>query len=524
MKTIDHSYMTIKKTVCPFCCYGCDFGIICDDFGIKGVEYIKEGSTGGRLCPRGSGAVWYLDHAQRISMPQKKNRAYEWTKIFKDLRRIIAKPDQVAITFDRNITKEEYSAITGFCNELSIEDVASSYMEPESLLKRCGTASLNIADIRSAEIILLIGDTFGIVPMSSKPLIEWKLADRKHRLIVIDSLHTHTSSFATDFLKVPPGVEALLLLALAHESIPGIEVDKILGIGSTQIKNIGAQLKDAAHGLIIASLPFARSFDPLLFVEGIKRIGEFTGKKIIPFVEFNGYEGKKHFGSVLAGAKNGKIKQLINFGELFPFYYPQILSDLKKTEVIATSPIKHNGYTTIPVALNLEKQGTINTVFGTRSLDRVIDPASGVRDVTAILNGIKETSASSKLFHEPDVTVDIKTRGQKIAEQIRQPKKKKSVRLFGEKVAYYFLGFLEKGSLRMNPYDAQSLGIRAGDIVSVKSKQGKTDLKASLTMDVDQNHAYIAAEDPAVRGLFEYSNDDNIISFIPTEVEIWRKG
>lgn len=524
MKTIDHTYTTITKTVCPFCCYGCDFGIVCDDFGIRGIEYLKEGSTEGRLCPRGSGAVRYLNHPQRISVPQKKNKAYEWAKMFKDLRRIIAKPEQVAITFDRNITLEEYETIAGFCDEAGVGEVASSYLEPETLLKRCATSPFNIEDVHNAEVVLLVGDIFSLVPMSSKSLIEWKLADRKHQLIVIDSLHTHTAGFATDFLKVTPGAEALLLLALAHETVPGIEIDKVMGVDSSKIKQIGAQLKTATNGVIIVSLPFARTFDPLLFVESIKRLGVYTGKKIIPFVEFAGFEGKKLFGSILAGIKQGKIKQLINFGELFPFYYPQILADMKKVEMISTSPIKHNGYTTIPVALNLEKQGTINTVFGSRSCGSTINPASGVRDIKTILNNIKEVSSSGKAFHEPTREVDITKRAQAVTEQIRPPKKKKNVRLFGEKIAYYFLGLLEQGVVKLNPYDAQSLGIRMGDIVNVKSKQGKTELKADLTMDVDQNTAFVAVEEPAVRGLFEYINDDNIISFIPTEVEIWRKG
>jgi anaerobic selenocysteine-containing dehydrogenase len=83
---------------------------------------------------------------------------------------------------------------------------------------------------------------------------------------------------------------------------------------------------------------------------------------------------------------------------------------------------------------------------------------------------------------------------------------------------------MEQGVVKLNPYDAQSLGIRMGDIVNIKSKHGKAELKVNLTMDVDQSTAFVAAEEPAVRGLFDYTNNDDIISFIPTEVEIWRKG
>jgi anaerobic selenocysteine-containing dehydrogenase len=136
MKNIDPKAITVRKVLCPFCSFGCDFGVVLYDFGIKGVEYDKAGSTGGRLCPRGSAAAMYLDHPRRLSMPTKKGKAVDWSRMGKELRKIAGSPKNVAVTVDRNVTPEEYSKILGFCKQVGIEDIASTYFEPEYYLKK----------------------------------------------------------------------------------------------------------------------------------------------------------------------------------------------------------------------------------------------------------------------------------------------------------------------------------------------------------------------------------------------------
>ncbi|MBN2620456.1 hypothetical protein JXB22_05125 [candidate division WOR-3 bacterium] len=523
MKTIDHTFTTVTRTVCPFCNYGCEFGIVFNDFGIAGIEYMKEGSSGGRLCPRGSAAAMYLNHKQRLSVPFKQNAPYDANKMLKDLKRIIEKPEQMAITFDRNITIEEYQAIIGFCRAVGIDRVASAYLESESLLKRCASGTFQISDVNSADTVCIIGDIFSHTPMCSKAFIEWKRAHRKHRLIVIDSIHTHTSSFASDFIKVMPGTESLLFFALAHEDIKGIDVSEHTGISRDRIAEISGLMKNAKQGLIAVCLPSARTYDPLLFVEGLKRFSSFYSAKVAPFVEFQGFEGNRCFGAIMEDVKKGTVKQIINFGELFPFYYPQIVRDMKKVPIFATSPLKWNGYTMIPGALNLEKKGTINTLFGPRDLSGVIAPPSGSQDVVSFLAGIKKSDPSQTALAEPDPAIDIVAQAQRLIDQ-KTTKKKKALTLFGEKTAYHFLGLFDHGSLKINPHDAQELGIKAHDIITVKSKQGAIDIDAAVTADVDPGIVAIPVEEPHVRALFNYDIVDHYVSLVPTEVEICQKG
>lgn len=521
MKNIDSTFTTIKRTVCPFCSFGCEFGVVFYDFGVKGVEYIKEGSSEGRLCPRGSAAALYLDHPKRLSMPMKNGKVVGWPKIVKDLKRVIDKPKNVAVTFDRNLTIEEYESIISFCNTTGIETIASTYLEPETFLKKFFNESFSIDEIDNAQMILVLGDLFNQSPVVSKSLINWKLKDRKNRLIVIDSINSHTGVFASDFLKVTPGTEPLLLFAFAQENIEGINIPTITTISETKIKDISTSFKDATNGLVFVSLPFAHTYDPLLLSEGLARLNGFSGKKIVPFVEFAGFEGNQHFGSVVNLVKKKKIKQLINFGELFPFYYPQLSKDLKAVNIYSTSIIKYKGYTALPVALNLEKEGTILTNFGKKTLDGSIKPASGVKTIGEILTLIKEVRGKGESLHAPEVKIDIKERVEKVVAKSTTPKKKKTFKLIGEKIAYDFLGFFEKEMIRLNPLDAGELGIKQNDIVFVKSKHGKVDIAAMLTKDMDKGFVSLPAETPEVKGLFDFEIDNNIINFVPTEVEIY---
>lgn len=522
MKTIDRSYTTTKKTVCPLCSFGCDFGLIFNDFGVTGVEYLKEGSSEGRLCPRGSAAAFYLNHPKRLSMPVKDGKTIEWAKIVRDIKKAIEKPKSVAVTFDRNITIEEYHVLAAFCGNVGIEHTASTYCEPEALLRRFLETPSTLDDIDNAEMIVVVGDPFNQAPMISKSLINWKLKARNNRFLVIDSIRTHTAHFASDFCQVTAGTEALALLGLAGETINGVDIAAVSGIAGSRIAEIGASFKAAKKGVIIVCLSFAHCFDPLLLIEGLSRLQQYSGKKVMPFVEFAGFEGNHHFGSIIKLAKRKKIKHLLNFGELFPFYYPQLARALKGVNICATSPFKQNGYTTLPVALNLEKQGSLLTSFGKKRLEPAITPASGARTVNEILSHIADGAGQAKPFSSPSVTVDVKAQAGALAEKARMSKKK-TFTLLGEKIAYNFLGLLEDPMLKVNPADAHELGVRHNDEVTVKSKHGETVLKTKLTHDTVPGVVVVPAENPDVRGIFDYEIMNDIVCFIPTEVQLWRK-
>ncbi len=523
MKNIDPNTITVKRALCPFCSYGCEFGVVFNDFGIKGVEYIKDGNSNGRLCPRGSAAAMYLDHPRRLAAPTTGGKSIAWNKMAKELSKAVGNPKKVAITFDRNITDEEYAAIIGWCKSIGIENTASTYFEPENSLRSFLDQSFAEDDLEKAKMIVVLGDLFNQAPMSSRGIIEWKMKDKKNQIVVIDSVRTHTAGFANLFLRTNVGTEPLLLLALAGTNTEGIDVAKATGIDTSIIKGLSGAMQKNEKGIVFVSLPFGRTYDPGLFAEGLRRIRDVSGAKIVPFVEFAGYHGSQGFASILDMAKKKKIKHLINFGELFPFYYPQLAADLKDINVYATATLKHGLYAMLPVPLNLEKQGTVTTTFGKRKLPGGIESPSGSRTIEEILSMLSGDFGKGKTPAAADHKLDVSGRARRVAEM--SSSKKKTLKLVGEKLAYSFLGFLEGETLKINPVDAEEFGIRAQDTVTVKSKHGVVDLPAKITEDVSPGVLAVPAETPGVRGLFDYELDSELdaVNFIPTEVKICRK-
>lgn len=380
----------------------------------------------------------------------------------------------------------------------------------------------SLEDIEKAETVVVVGDPFNVAPMISQALITWRLKDRKRRLIVIDSLSTHTSGFATDFLKTRIGTEPFVLFALAQDKIGSIDIAEHSGVDAHITGEIAAHLKKTKHGVIIACLPFGHTYDPLLVVDGIAHLQHNTGFTVMPFVEHAAFEGSEHFGELLGKVKKKTIKSIINFGELFPFYYPQIWKELKTANVYATSPYAVDGFASLPVALNLEKTGTIRTTFGTRTLTGALQPASGAHTVGDILAGMGGTGNTGKPLSAPPVKIDPGERAGSIVEQISSRKKK--FVLVGEKLAYAFLDVYGGDAVKVHPADAEALGVQQHGSVFVKSRQGKVECAVLISGEVDKGMVVVSAETPRIKGLFDFIIKDNIINFIPTEVEVWRKG
>lgn len=522
--TVNRSPLTVHRLICPFCSFGCELGITLDDFGINGVEYLKGGVNDGRLCPRGSAAASYANHPKRLTSPIKGNQYTTWGKVQKEIKKILANPKEIAITFDRNLTIEEYNVIINFCHNCGIENIASTYFEPETFFNRFveWDKPFSIAEIVQAQMIIVLGDLFNQSPMFSKTLINWKLQERKNRLVVIDSMTTHTSVFASDFLRVNPGAEPLLLFGLSRTELSGINLLEITNIADAVIKNISQTFKEVKNGLIIPVLPFGHTYDPLLLVESLAHLSEFSGKKVMPFYEFLGFAGKQSFGSVLELVKKKKVKYLINFGELFPFYYPQLKKELKGLTIYATSTLKYDGFAMLPAALNLEKEGTVRTTFGKKNLSGNLKPPSGAKTVAEIISLFEETSQKTENLPEMELKIDIKERFEKLSEKI-ETKKKKTFTLLGEKIAYNFLGFYEEEMLKINPADAKELGIKPKDIVTLESKHQQVNLPVKLTKDVSPGMVALPAETVETKGIFDFEVDQGIINFLPTEVRLWRK-
>ncbi len=512
----------IKKTLCTFCSFGCELGIEFDDFGIKGVEYLKDTPNNGRVCPRGSASVVYLDHPKRLCVPVIHNKYAEPEKIITDLKRILTQPDSIAVAIDRNVTIEEENAIIGFCTRYNIKNIVSSYFEPESLLRNFveDKSGLTLEDIARSQMIVVFGDIFNYAPMISKSIINWKLSDRKNRLVVIDSLVTHTSYFATDFIMTKPGMYSLIPFALAGKLPDGVESSVLTDVPEKVLRTIAKDFKEAGNGLIIATLPFAHSYHPELFPEGLRILSEYTGKKVMPVFEFVHANKLESFTNIMSQISDNQIKYLINFGELFPFYYPQIQEYLRGVNIYATSVLRFKNFVQLPAALNIEKTGSFLTTFGTKSISG-IKPASGAHNITELLNRIDSDYEPVEIKKSHTQKIDVETTAKKVLE--KSAKTHRGLVILGEKSSYNYLGLLEPPFLKMNPVDAKEKGIEPGDWVVVESEKHKVKMRIRITDEVPEGYLFTQPETPDVRGIFDIEIEDGFINFVPAEVKVWQE-
>ena len=148
---------------CTFCRMGCELDVIRQGWRIAGVEYPADAAVNqGRLCPRGSASALLLDHPQRLAYPLRDGKERTWSEFFSEVRsRLRDLPsNELAVTYDRNLTHEELGLVYGLANRLGTGNVASSYLESEACFalkldaKVKTEAPATLADVLQADTIL----------------------------------------------------------------------------------------------------------------------------------------------------------------------------------------------------------------------------------------------------------------------------------------------------------------------------------------------------------------------------------
>lgn len=531
----------IKKGICPFCRLGCELGIVSEDWQIKGVEYLKgSGVNDGSLCPRGNAAAIYLDHPKRLAFPLLNGKEITWEEALTGITDILNKtdPHELAITYDSNLTEEEYFLVQELAQSLGVENVASSYLEPEFYFNYAipGLPRASLEDIRNSSIFLLVGDVFNQVPVISRHILEAKYTNKKGRIYVIDSYTTHTASFADSFLQVVPGMEPLAIFALASrvsgQGKPHPDYIIASGVDSVTFEEVAKALSGNEKKAVIASMAFGRINDPLLLSGSIQHLTvQLPGEKaFLPLGESFSKVGNIEFGELLQKIESGEIKILINFGETFPHMYPQLDDKLRNlTYLVSTATLKLDirgiPGLWLPTSLNLEKSGTLDTAFGVHETSPLAPPVSGAKSVGEIVERIalglslrltKRKVAIPQKLLKLDM---LKVKADRLAKE-----KKDDLVLVGEKLAYNFHSFFgEESQIKVNPVEAAKIGVKGGELVQLKTSQAERELKIVTTERVPPRMCVVPVESPDERALFELSIDEGMICFKPQVVELWSE-
>lgn len=534
----------MQSTNCNFCTLGCAFELSENNAGLLGIKYSTSGHNKGRLCSRGNAIPLCLYSDERLCSPLLSGNAISWEEAFSKIIHNLKEyqGNQVAVTYDTNITQEEYSLIFDFAKALGTKNVASSYLEPEHYFnyELPGVKTAIPGDFKNNQVFLLVGDVFSQFPVIAKLTLESKYCDKNHKILVIDSIVSSTASFADVFIRTEPGKEALALLDLV-DIIKAESPDGTASIGFTKsgieknlLEQAAKSLKDSDKAIVIAASSFGKTGDPILFSGAAQYLASSLAKgekKFLWLGESDNLPGEIDFSEMLSKINNGEIRCLLNFGTLSPLYYPQVWQYLDKIDFVASTAAmqpNNNGdylsYLFLPTTLLPETGGTIHTFLeGKKKVYPLVTPMSGVKPLSEIINkladdlGLKLTGTHHKPSSKKLEIKEIIERAGKISFP------ESEFKLVGEKQAYSFKGLFEKPKATINPEDAGKLGLKENSTVELKSASGEIELKATISDRIPAGIISVPAEIPEIRVLFGLKIDSEVCEFAPVEVNICKK-
>lgn len=534
----------IRKSVCLFCLYGCDLlvnEINRGDFILRKIDYDTNSAINqGRLCARGNMATEMLNSGKRLTYPLLNNKNISWSDAFRQITSSVKsiRADSIAITYDTNNTLEEITSIFSFAQELKTDNVARSYLHPEQFLSYSlnGVKNAELKDIEDGKVFLIIGDVFGKSPVIAKPILDAKYADRNNRLYYIDSVKTKLAGFANKFIHTKPNTEPLVILALVavmnkpakdllddkqfnqiRELLP--KISEICGISVNDITEIAQVLSSTTQSVILTAIDFGKTQDPLLLSLSAQLLALSTqSKKFCAPALASVPLGKIGFNNVIEQINQGKVKTLINFGDNFPAYYPQLNEYLSKLDLLihtatfrnaSASQITGRNYT-LPIPLDLEKSGTVNTLWLRQNQKPLANMIKGTKLTADIIDSIMPNASSKtkpKLIFKSNVNIeDVVNRAINF---INTYQTADELILLGEESAFGYLGIFEDNAdvLKINPLTAQKLNVRPDDSVILNTAHKEKSFKVKIVNYLKENTLAISVNTPKHRNLFPMRMD-----------------
>lgn len=541
------------QTTCPFCSWGCKLGLRWDLGRIR-VEYPKDGRYNqGRLCPRGNGAGLILGSPRRLVYPLWDGEEIGWDEAMDRIADLLARipPTTVGMLVGNHITQEELSQILGFAQALGVEAVASGELRPQASfynrLAQAQPASFEL--LAQSRVFCIVGDLFSQAPVSAKPVLDARYRDGRNRILVVDSLKTHTARFADEFVQPRPGAEALAILGMMKagfersiEELALLDISEACGVQPQTLERAGQEFDRAETGVAILVPGMGRQGYPGLLSLAIQLLarnaqGEKGHLLLWEGIEWRGAQG---FGEFLSRILGNRIKVLLSFGFDPSEEYPQLSPVMHKLDqLISFTPFRPRrvqpNQTYLPIPTNLEQEGTIRSSWGELSLTGV-EPVSGARRLGMVLSDLSRrlrVKLEPRLPPEsaPPVSEDLVVEwAQSAIAELKEhqgPKRRYPFLLVGEEPAFGFLGLFngDKG-LKLNPADMERLGLKEGDGVRVRSAQAELSLQARVSFEVPPGVVALDTNLPENRELFQILIDprtqDPIIAPVP--VRLWKIG
>jgi len=486
--------MEVKKTTCPFCLNGCTSGVVFDGYQYR-MEYPEDGEVNkGKLCPRGNSASIVLDHPQRLAYPLLDGKVITWDEAERLAKGWLAavKPEELGLVYSRGRSLSEVKRMHGLALELGTRQLACGHIEPENSFEERleGVKDATLEDIEKAESFLLVGDVFNTSPVAVRRMLDARYADRKHRMVVIDSITTRESGFAHLFVKVKPGTEPHALLGIAGvlDRNPGVDIERcarVAGVETGQLEAAANMLKQGA-GFVGSAAHTGRVFHPLFHSLASQLVAVKAGKPFVGFRETGLPAGQNGLADLRKAMAEGSIRMLFWTGGLYPYSYAELMPELDKVEYrVATAifvpdpPVKG---LVLPLTAELEKASSGSSYWGPVTRQPLATPYSGTRDFARVIEWFGRASEA-----EPPAAEEH------TAKSVVEMSAKAIVPgagdwlLMGEKKAIGLRGFHDpEDRLTVHPADAAKLEVDGDSFVKVTSPSGTVEFKVHVSEAVPE--------------------------------------
>jgi len=509
------------RTTCPFCLNGCTSGVEFNGVEHK-MHYFPDAEVNkGRLCPRGNSANIVVDHRDRLCRPLLDGRDTTWPEAEAQVRRWLSdvKPEELAIVYSRGRTGDEVRRLFGLARELETPNLACGHIEPENGFnyRLEGVADATLADVESAQAILLVGDVFGTSPVASWRMLDARYKDRKNRLVVVDSIRTRQAGFAHVFIQTAPGTEPFALMALAAlidpKSAPGVDVDRyaaLAGARREQLEAAAAMLGSKVPGFVGSAMHSGRVCHPALHSLSCQLVARAGAKPFTGFRETELPFGLVRLADLRKAMGEGRIKLLFWTGGLFPFSYEELLPETAKVErLVATSIFTPNPPVrglVLPLTAELERTSKGRSYWGSIERSPLASPLSGTRPFGRVLEWFGRAAEKPEPALKPTGFAEVAAMAARAAEPVRA---EGGFLLVGEKKAIGLRGFHDpEDEVSVNRADATRVAVSRRNYLRVKSPTAEREFRVRLSDAVPTGVLMIGTNVHSNRCLFPLAEDE----------------
>jgi predicted molibdopterin-dependent oxidoreductase YjgC len=428
----------------------------------------------------------------------------------------------------------------------------------------------DIAAIEGSQATLVIGDLFTLAPCIAKPVLHARYDNRRNVVGTLGFWKSRTLLFGKPVLRCLAGREAAALTLLLHqcledgraEGLPWtrearavlgqldlVEVEALAGLSREELAAFGDALREAEESAVLFGCGFAESERSDLTVGLSALVAEVTGSRFLAMVGGPnaygvraallraGFPTRKGLRSaeMLAAAATGELKALLAFGcDPVGAYPGGVFREaagalaLLATTAPLESPTAVAAHVVLPAAAWGEKAGTVLNAFGhTNALAAVMPPPGTAQTDGDILTALIErlTVEETPLAKPVAERSDPQTFFSEVQLYLRLESRDEHARttgthwLFPEATPSQTNDGWLTGPLSwplheapgpvvaLSPGHAQALGVEAGDVVRVRSRDAAADLAVRIEQRLVDDVVLVPPHYPETRRLSSWRLD-----------------